>query len=239
MKKIINLLYGTLALLAITIVFAACKSNQVSCESCTMKEPNKVLGINLGEERNIEIKVWDEDNNYHFASSRSLSDEEINYVIHSFLGQPVEQGAIDVAVVLFTSKAYDSKGSNNVLKEDIEGYSLYFGKENRFRHRFFLKGDDDVFRIVPELNCETRSISANNLFSIAGIYFNDRFEDVSVIEMTNLPRYSIIMENKQYRNNTLGSSIKYLERKHQKALIQNGSTAARPKNDKCKAPRSA
>lgn len=227
-----------LATCILVVTTISCNQNKIVCESCTMQAPNQTLSVDVGKINNIETKIWDEKSRYHFGSSRSLNDEEIRYITHDFLGQPNEAGALDVAVVIYTDVAYNGNNIKTIDKKDIKGYSLFFSKENKFRHRFLLKGDDGVFRIVPELNCETRSISANSIFTIASIYFNDRFKDVSAIEMTDLSRYANILDNKLYRNNTLRSSVKYLERQHQEVLDPNGKSAARPGGEgaTCKAP---
>jgi len=172
------------------IAVMSCKHQQVNADSCTMKFPDKTLLIDVGKVSNLETKMWDDNNGYHFGSSRSLSNEEIDYITHDFLEQPVEAGAQDVGVVIYTNKSHNGTDAKSIRKEDIQGYSIYFSKDKRFRHRFFLKGDNGVYRIVPELNCETRSISANYIYSIASLYFNKRFKEVSALEMTNLTRYA-------------------------------------------------
>jgi|GEM_PF-2870041 len=237
MKKSISLaLLASIICLITTIAVVSCKHQHISCDSCTMKAPNKTLSVDVGKVSNIETKMWDENNSYHFGSSRSLSDEEISYITHDFFGQPVEAGVQEVSVVIYTNKSHNSSEAKSINKDDIQGYSVYFSKDKRFRHRFFLKGDDGIYRIVPELNCETRSISANNIFSISDVYFNDRFNEISAIEMTNLPRYANIIDNKLYRSNTLRSTVKYLERKHLGGTDPNGNAAARPSGATCKAP---
>lgn len=206
-KKIV----GTILLFC--FVALSCRQKKVGCDSCKMNLPDQTMLLTVGSLDSLETKIWNDDN-YHFCSSRSLSDTEISYIIHGFLGLPVKNEEQEVAAVIYTNTAHDSLKRKSVQPSNVVGYSLYLRKANSFWHRFYLKGDDGTFSTISELDCETRSVSANETFSLYNIYFKKRFRDVSAIEMTDLRRYSYIIDNKLYRNNTLNSRIKEMEGKN-------------------------
>ena len=51
------------------------------------------------------------------------------------------------------------------------GFSVYYRRDARLRHLFYLKEDDGTFKIVPELNSEARAIYVNNINNIGYLFF--------------------------------------------------------------------
>lgn len=201
MRKQNFVLVVALGISAACMVFASCKHvTTTECTSCTNLPANSQKTVSIAN-GNYSMKVWNSDD-YHFAYTETSSDllKRTTSIVGNTLGSDE-----NLATIVFYVNPLPQDNAT-ITTNEVLGYGMYFLKEGKLRYRFYLKSGNQ-FKVVPELNCEVKAMSSNNIYDISNLYFGGGTTALAIT-----CRETLFMPNTS-KSNSLEYNIQYLYRK--------------------------
>lgn len=213
MRKQNFILALSLGIYAAFTALTSCKQVSTECASCKSLPANSQKTVSIAN-GNYSMKVWNSENDYHFAYAETSSDllKRTTSIVGNTLGSDE-----NLATIVFYVNPLPQDNAT-ITTNDVLGYGMYFLKEGKLRYRFYLKSENQ-FKIIPELNCEVKAMSSNNIHDISNLYFG---AGTSALAITC--RETLFMPNTS-KSNSLEYNIQYLYRKI-KPMVNGRTTQA-------------
>lgn len=212
-------------LLAAGLFFSSCKQKTTNeCAACKTVPPTRFGEVEVGTYK-LQADIWkDADANYLYA--RSKTEEDVAGILSQIVFYQNPNASDIAAIALYLNGELQT--GDQIAKDRLLGYGVYYHRDNQLRYQFFLR-ENGAYHLIPELDCEARKLSTNDMYNTVELYFlNNEAPTTGYVIMNN----DVFFRPNESKSHTMGYNLKYLLRKKQGNPM---AKSTRPPT-KCKIP---